>query len=281
MNPYRIDGPAVISFSGGRTSGYMLRHILDAHGGTLPGDVIALFANTGKEREETLRFVNDCSIQWSVPIAWLEYRVSPGGTGIGVESFEVVSFETASRNGEPFQQAIEHRGYLPNPRQRFCTELLKLRTMRRYCESLGWSEWTRVVGMRADEPRRVAKLTAKGHEKGDAVCPLYDMRVTEGNVDAWWKKQPFDLWIRQYEGNCDVCFLKHKSKRERIAHDRPQLFDWWVEREQWAAEQGSRSPYFRPHERDYEAVRAFVARQQRLPVIGADDEDIDDCACTD
>ena len=33
MNPYLIEGPAVISFSGGRTSGYMLKHILDAHGG--------------------------------------------------------------------------------------------------------------------------------------------------------------------------------------------------------------------------------------------------------
>lgn len=61
MNPYFITGPALISFSGGRTSGYMLRHILDAHDGTLPDDVVVTFANTGKEREETLRFVHDCA----------------------------------------------------------------------------------------------------------------------------------------------------------------------------------------------------------------------------
>ena len=38
-NPYLLDLPAVVSFSGGRTSGFMLRHILDAHGGQvdLPG----------------------------------------------------------------------------------------------------------------------------------------------------------------------------------------------------------------------------------------------------
>lgn len=47
-NPCKIEGPAVISFSGGRTSGMMLRAILDAHGGTLPADVRVLFANTGK-----------------------------------------------------------------------------------------------------------------------------------------------------------------------------------------------------------------------------------------
>lgn len=53
-NPYLIAGPALISFSGGRTSAYMLRMILDAHGGTLPDDVHVCFANTGKERFVTI-----------------------------------------------------------------------------------------------------------------------------------------------------------------------------------------------------------------------------------
>ena len=34
-NPYQIEPPALISFSGGRTSGYMLRQILDAYDGRL------------------------------------------------------------------------------------------------------------------------------------------------------------------------------------------------------------------------------------------------------
>ncbi|THF55938.1 adenine nucleotide alpha hydrolase family protein [Pseudothauera rhizosphaerae] len=53
-DPCRVEGPAVISFSGGRTSGMMLRKILDSHGGQLPNDVRVLFANTGKEAPETL-----------------------------------------------------------------------------------------------------------------------------------------------------------------------------------------------------------------------------------
>ena len=36
-NPYRVPRPAVISFSGGRTSGFMLKKIVDAYGGRLPG----------------------------------------------------------------------------------------------------------------------------------------------------------------------------------------------------------------------------------------------------
>jgi len=58
MNPYAIDGPAVISFSGGRSSGFMLRNIIDAHGGTLPDDIKVIFANTGLEHHETYEFIH-------------------------------------------------------------------------------------------------------------------------------------------------------------------------------------------------------------------------------
>lgn len=79
VNPYLIEGPALISFSGGRTSAYMLHEILRAHDGTLPPDVYVTFANTGKEREETLRLAvqtgprRPCSprIQWKGRLRWL------------------------------------------------------------------------------------------------------------------------------------------------------------------------------------------------------------------
>jgi hypothetical protein len=45
--PYHIEGPALISFSGGRTSAYMLRQILDAYGGRLPDGIVPTFANRG------------------------------------------------------------------------------------------------------------------------------------------------------------------------------------------------------------------------------------------
>jgi hypothetical protein len=45
-NPYRLEAPALISFSGGRTSGYMLKHILDAYGGGLPEGIVPCFAKT-------------------------------------------------------------------------------------------------------------------------------------------------------------------------------------------------------------------------------------------
>src|SRR5580704_16732204 len=107
MNPYLINGPALISFSGGRTSAYMLHEILSAHGGKLPDDVHVCFANTGKEREETLRFVHECSVRWGVHVNWIEYRDN-------AEGFEVVGYNSASRNGEPFQAIIDKKKRLPN-----------------------------------------------------------------------------------------------------------------------------------------------------------------------
>ena len=51
-NPYRVPRPAVISFSGGRTSSYMLKKIVDAYGGRLPSDIAVVYVNTGMERPE-------------------------------------------------------------------------------------------------------------------------------------------------------------------------------------------------------------------------------------
>jgi 3'-phosphoadenosine 5'-phosphosulfate sulfotransferase (PAPS reductase)/FAD synthetase len=73
-NPYKIIDPTCISFSGGRTSAYMLYKVLEAKDMSLPEDCVVCFANTGKEDEATLKFVNDCATNWNVPIVWLEYQ---------------------------------------------------------------------------------------------------------------------------------------------------------------------------------------------------------------
>src|SRR6266700_3393883 len=99
MTPFRIEGPAQISFSGGRSSGMMLCKIVEAYQGTLPDDLIVSFANTGKEREETLRFVQRVSEHLGVRVHWIEYRPVDGPQK---DRWAQVDFVTASRLGEPF-----------------------------------------------------------------------------------------------------------------------------------------------------------------------------------
>lgn len=275
-DPFKIDGPAVVSFSGGRTSGYMLWRILQSHGGKLPPDVLVCFQNTGKERPETLDFVERCSCEWGVPVVWLEYRYE----GKGKPSLAVVNYATASRNGEPFELAIRTRGgsgYLPNLMTRYCTIDLKLKVLTRYLKALGWAHWTNAVGFRADEPQRVAKARsgANREKREDAVFPLYDARVTRADVKAFWAKQPFRLALGADEGNCDLCFLKGSGKLERIMRERPDLADWWIRME---AETGQRFRNDRP------SYKALLERSQResLPMMGDEPDELSiACHCTD
>lgn len=238
-DPFKIDGPTCISFSGGRTSAYMLWRVLQANGG-LPKEAKVCFANTGKEDEATLRFVKDCQDIWGVDVAWLEYE--PSG-------YRQVSFETASRHGEPFEALIKKKKYLPNPVARFCTEELKVKTIDRYFKSLGIEPET-MVGVRADEQRRVAKLRARG-----LLIPLVDSGVTQHDVQSFWRAQPFDLGLVFRDGvtplgNCDLCFLKGPQQVMGIIKDSPERAIWWarMEREVGATFRSDRASYGEMHQ---------------------------------
>lgn len=272
MNPYAITGPALISFSGGRTSAFMLRQILDAHGGTLPADVVVVFANTGKEREETLRFVHECETRWSVRIWWVEWRDTPAG-------YEVVGYNSASRLGEPFEALISKRGFVPNQGARYCSVTLKTRTIRNFAVGeLGWSHWVNQIGLRYDEGMRVMKALARNDANKDrfkAAMPMAKARHTKRDVMDFWSRQPFDLGLRDYEGNCDLCFLKARGKLEALMRENPAMADWWIAQEDRCEltasdPSGARFRLGQP----YAEIAAFARNQTHLFDI-LDDEEFD------
>jgi 3'-phosphoadenosine 5'-phosphosulfate sulfotransferase (PAPS reductase)/FAD synthetase len=228
-NPFVITEPTVISFSGGRTSGYMLWLVLQANNG-LPKDAIVCFANTGKEEEATLKFVNDCSVNWNVPIVWLEFRDNE-------QKFEVVSYETASRSGEPFETLIRKRKFLPNPVARFCTVELKVRTIHRYLKSIGIDSAINMIGIRADEQRRLVKVKNNDYGKNwEKYAPLGLAGVTKHTVGDFWKAQSFDLELFNnngvaMHGNCDLCFLKAGNQVQTLIAEKPERAIWWAKME--------------------------------------------------
>lgn len=230
-DPYLITGPALISFSGGRTSAYMLRHILDAHGGELPADVHVVFCNTGREMPETLDFVQECANRWSVRVVWLEYDPA------AEHKTAIVSHNSASRNGDPFKALIQAKGYLPNPLSRFCSIEMKIRRAKAYMHlMLGYEHWTTALGLRSDEMRRVNKL-GKAKERWTNYAPMAAAGATKRDVMAWWATQPFDLRLPNVNGNtalgnCDLCFLKNEATLRGIIRQRPDLAAWWVEIEE-------------------------------------------------
>lgn len=289
-DPYLIQGPALISFSGGRTSGYMLKHIIDAHGGSLPDSVHVVFANTGREMPETLDFVQECADRWNVRIVWLEYDPE------AEHKTAIVSRNSASRNGEPFAAVIRARSMLPNPTMRFCTIEMKIRRIAAYARFfLEYGSWTSVVGLRADEMHRVRKQIARaasgkdGKKLGTPCMPLADAGVTKREVQAWWSDQPFDLRLPNINGstpagNCDLCFLKDEALIRGLMRQQPELAAWWIDQEVNAPFKGklrkNEMALFRADRPSYAAMLDASQRQTDLIELLEDGDSID-CVCTD
>ena len=212
----------MINVSGGRTSGYMLYHLLDACDGELPPDVVALFTNTGEEHDGTLAFLKEMGDRWNVP-----------GKSVG---FPVTD-----------------------------DKLL----------TLGCDQY---VGIRADEPKRVARLRGRDFIE----LPLADLGVTKDDVLDFWASQPFDLHVPAGEGNCRLCFQKRRAELLNVVQastDRGGV-ERWIAREERVG-----SVMRRGH--PYQAIAERGRRQLTLFGVAAvppnDDDDVDmrPCLCGD
>lgn len=213
----------LISFSGGRTSAYMtwwiLNNIKDKY------NIVVVFANTGKEKEETLEFVDRCDKEFGFNVVWVEAFVhnenKKGTTHI------VTNFKDAERNGEPFEDMIFKYG-MPNQNAPHCTRELKLAPIKSYMKSIGWDNYITALGIRSDEPLR---LDWDKKQKRNLLYFAELFRVTKSDVNLFWSKQSFDLNLKSYEGNCDLCFKKGLRKLMTILKHNPELGKWWQEME--------------------------------------------------
>lgn len=267
-DPFKLTGPTCLSFSGGRTSAYMLHRVLDANTvDEVDDNLIVCFANTGKEDEATLEFVRDVETQWGIKIYWLEYSETPRG-------WEETNFANASRKGEPFSALISKRQYLPNPVTRFCTSELKIRTMYKYLRDTGWLRdgLEMMIGIRADEMRRVTKI--RNGKKSESTLientvPLADAGVDVHAVNEFWSQQPFNLGLstfngRTLAGNCDLCFLKPAAQIFSLIAEKPERATWWIAQEAMAMASKPSGAVFRSDRPSYAQMAKFAAEQRDM-----------------
>ena len=234
----------------------------------MPKEVHVLFCNTGCEHWSTLDFVHRCEVEWDVNIIWLELDWQSDKPTAKKTPPLVVNYETASGRkdapetiGRPFSALLESKGnYLPNVVTRFCTEHMKIDLMTKYLsrvcgrEDLPLSKtrgiFTEFVGIRADEPRRAAKIKEGINNNrppnfGRSISmPLFDSGITAAAVNRFWVENSFTLNLptvvdgTTLMGNCTMCFLKGKNKKMQIidslmngdAWDKAML-DWWIRQE--------------------------------------------------
>ena len=214
----------VILFSGGRTSAFLSKYIKEH---PYYKDCIFIFANTGKEKEETLIFADKCDKEFNLNLIWLEASINyEKGKGT---TYKIVDFKTASRNGEPFEAMLK-KYPLPNNKASNCTRELKQNPINSYLRT-NYKNYNiiKVIGIRADEAHR--KSINAEIEK--TIYPLCD-EITVDNkfIRNWWERQNFNLELKDYEGNCDLCFKKSLKKRLTIIKENPESAKWWLEMEQ-------------------------------------------------
>jgi hypothetical protein len=208
----------LVSFSGGETSAYLAKWLIDNKKEDY--NMVFVFANTGDEEEETLKFVDLCSVNWNIDIVWVE-AVVHHGERIG-STHKVVDFSTASRNREPFKEVIKKYG-IPNQNFLHCNREMKLNPIKSYMKSIGWKNYKTAIGIRVDEFDRVNKNRVKQR----LIYPLVsDKPTTKQEISHWWSTQSFRLKLRSYNTNCRTCWKKSDKVLAQTYRDNPKYFDF-------------------------------------------------------
>ena len=206
----------VVSFSGGRTSAYLVNLAILTFG---KENVDVVYMDTGAEHTNTYDFIRNCVKGFGIQITCLRGDFSlPLGDGVG---YNIVDINTITNDGKPFSEMMGKYG-IPYIGGMFCTDRMKLKPFKKYCDSkYGKGAYTTWLGIRADEPRR---LTAKKGIKYLADISDFD----KGDVLEWWSRQSFDLNIPEHLGNCVFCPKKSNLKLAAAQRDCPEEYTKFV-----------------------------------------------------
>lgn len=185
-------------------------------------NIVYAMANTSKEREESLTFMNECDKHFKLNLNWIEAKFNKRGVGV---SFKVVTFEKLKRNGEIFEEGIKKLG-IPCKINKWCNRDMKIKPLRKFADSVfGKNNYSIAVGLRADELDRVKK----DYNENNTFYPLMDKGITTKDRNKFWSTQPIQIKIPAYKGNCDLCFEKSNRKLMTIINEEPDRAKWWDE----------------------------------------------------
>ena len=156
--------------------------------------------------------------------------------------------------GKTFDEIITYKDgktYLPNVFQRFCTSELKLVPFYNWWKTNFKEPVEMRIGYRANELRRVQRMTDKLSENGFStyktiigksksqnkwgeiewrkpVFPLVTDNIFKDNIEEYWRDKPVRF---AYMNNCIGCFHRNEMLLKLMSEKFPNKFDWFARQE--------------------------------------------------
>lgn len=215
----------VVSFSGGRTSAYMVHLIEQMRKRDEIHDVHYVFMDTGAEHPKTYEFIRKCVEHFEIDLICLRTVISDE-LGVG-PMYRVVGLHECKPDLEPWVDINRKHG-TPFTIAPKCTDRMKTVPFQKYCnEMFGRNNYMTWLGLRADEPRRLK-------EREDFAYLAHISNITKPEILDWWSDMPFDLEIDEHLGNCVFCIKKAEQKIALAMRDEPEMarqFDEMLNRE--------------------------------------------------
>lgn len=186
----------IVSLSGGKDSAALSIYLRDR----LPS-VDYVFSDTDKELPETYDYLARIE-------AYLGKKIIRLRAGRGFDHWLQI-----------------YGGYLPSPRMRWCTKMLKIRPFEAWVEGLGDVEVRMYVGIRADENRGGYRPTKPNIIP---VYPFIEAGIDLAGVhrilhDSGVGVPPYYSW--RTRSGCYFCFYQRKHEWVGLKENHPDLFE--------------------------------------------------------
>ncbi|EDR2534718.1 prophage protein [Escherichia coli] len=207
----------VVSFSGGRTSAYLLWLMEQKR--QAGEDVHYVFMDTGAEHPKTYEFIRNIVSNWKIDLHCL--RVIPNPEMGKASSYEEIGVTDIGPDLIPWKRMLNKYGH-PYIGGAFCTDRMKSVPFTKYCqEKFGKGNYITWLGIRTDEPNRLKRANGFRY-----LADISDFEKQD--VLDWWSEQKFDLGIQEHLGNCVFCIKKSMQKVALAAMDEPELADAFI-----------------------------------------------------
>lgn len=142
----------VASISGGRTSHYMIGVLIEKYG---RDNIHFIYCDTGAEHDGTYKFIRETEGFYDIKITCLRLSM-PKEEGVGAQ-YDIVDISDLKRDYKAFKELMEKYGRPFNPGGKFCTDQMKTKIYKKYCnDKFGKGQYTTWIGYR-DEPRDASR----------------------------------------------------------------------------------------------------------------------------